>query len=167
MTNDQIVEHLQHHDVRPTAVRILIWRTLLSFDYAFALADLEGVLPTVDRSTLFRALTLFAQHDLLHPLDDGSGQQKYCICDADEDACHCHECVPMGVEADADAHAERHHHHAQCEHVHLTCVKCGRTYCLKNEQIPQVEVPEGFRILHVQYVIQGVCPRCAHWHPKA
>ena len=167
MNTEQIVQHLQHHDVRPTALRIMIWRTLLSFDYAFALGDLEGVLPTVDRSTLFRALTLFAQHDLLHPLDDGSGQQKYCVCDADDDTCLCQDCAPSVAATDGMEHDTHHHHHAQCEHVHLTCVKCGHTYCLKNKQIPQVEVPEGFRILHVQYVIQGICPRCTHWKPKA
>ena len=78
--NDEIAQHLQNHDVRPTAVRIMIWKTLRDFDYAFPMADLEGLLPTVDRSTIFRALTLFVDHDLLHTLDDGSGEKKYCIC---------------------------------------------------------------------------------------
>lgn len=154
MNNDQIAQLLKEHEIRPTAVRIMIWKTLLAFDYAFALSDLEGMLPTVDRSTIFRALTLFAERDLLHPLDDGSGQQKYCVC-CDEDSCH-----------EDENEDEDHHPHAHCEHVHITCTKCGHTYCLKNERIPQVEVPEGFRILHIQYVIQGICPRCAHWHPK-
>ena len=63
--NDEIAQHLQNHDVRPTAVRIMIWKTLRDFDYAFPMADLEGLLPTVDRSTIFRALTLFVDHDLL------------------------------------------------------------------------------------------------------
>lgn len=157
INNDQIAQLLHDRGIRPTAVRILVWKTLLAFDYAFALADLEGMLPTVDRSTLFRALTLFAEKQLLHPLDDGSGQQKYCVCcEEDDDPC------------DADDHDKSgHHHHLHCEHVHITCTKCGHTYCLKNEQIPQVEVPEGFQIQHIQYVIQGICPRCAHWHPKA
>lgn len=160
MNNDQIALHLKQHEVRPTAVRILIWKTLQSFDFAFAISDLEGLLPTVDKSTLFRALTLFAEKEMLHPLDDGSGMQKYCICDEqslDGDAC-CH---------DESHHHDSHHHHPHCEHVHLTCLKCGHTYCLKNKQIPQVELPEGFQIHHIQYVIQGICPRCAHWHPKA
>lgn len=145
MDNEQIAKLLQEHSIRATAVRIMIWRTLQAFDYAFALSDLEGILPTVDRSTIFRALTLFTDKELLHPLDDGSGQQKYCVCCEEE-----HEC-------------DGHHHHLHCEHVHITCTKCGHTYCLKNEQIPQVTVPEGFQIHHVQYVIQGICPRCARF----
>lgn len=75
----EIDEFLSEHGIRPTAVRILVWRTLQRFDYVFALSDLEVALPTVDRSTLFRALTLFAEKDLLHLVDDGSGQQKYCL----------------------------------------------------------------------------------------
>lgn len=153
MDNEKIATLLHGRGIRPTAVRILIWRTLLGFGYAFSLGDLEGILPTVDRSTLFRALTLFADKELLHPLDDGSGMQKYCVC-CDEEG--------RGEEAADDEHS---HHH--CQHVHITCVKCGHTFCLKNEKIPEVEVPEGFQIHHVQYVIQGICPRCAHWHPKA
>ena len=70
---------LAEHDIRPTAGRIMVWRTLLTFDYVFAMADLEGALPTVDRSTLFRTLTLFVEHGLLQTVDDGSGQQKYCL----------------------------------------------------------------------------------------
>lgn len=158
MNNDQIAALLTQAGIRATAVRILVWRTILQFDYAISLSDLEGMLPTVDRSTLFRALTLFAERELLHPLDDGSGQQKYCVCCDETDECCCDE---------ESSHAERGHHHLHCEHVHITCTKCGHTYCLKNEQIPQVQVPEGFQIHHVQYVIQGICPRCAHWHPKA
>lgn len=153
VNNEQIAQIMHDHGIRPTAVRILVWRTLLTFDYAFALSDLEGLLPTVDRSTIFRALTLFADKSLLHPLDDGSGQQKYCVC-CDE---HCDE------HCDTTEHQHHEEHpHTHCEHVHITCTKCGHTYCLKNEQIPQVNVPEGFQILHVQYVIQGICPRCSH-----
>ena len=76
---DNIEQYLEEKGVRPTAVRILVWRALLQFDYVFALADVEGALPTVDRSTLFRALSLFVEKDLLHTVDDGSGQQKYCL----------------------------------------------------------------------------------------
>lgn len=151
--HDEIAQHLQNHDVRPTAVRIMTWKTLREFDYAFSLSDLEVALPTVDKSTLFRALCLFVEHDLLHPLDDGSGEKKYCIC---VEHAHCdhdgHDC-----ECSQDT---AHHHHDMCEHVHLTCTRCGRTYCLKEERIPQVTVPEGFLIESVQYVIHGICAKC-------
>jgi len=156
--NDEIAQHLQNHDVRPTAVRILIWRTLKRFDYAFAMGDLEGVLPTVDRSTLFRALTLFAEKGLLHTLDDGTGEKKYCLC------CEHEHCDHGG--ADMECGCDE-HHHAACEHVHLTCTVCGRTYCLKDERIPQVNVPEGFLVQQIQYIVHGICAKCRHFKVKS
>ncbi|MBQ0058215.1 MAG: transcriptional repressor [Bacteroidales bacterium] len=146
MTED-IAQHLQNHGVRPTAVRILVWRTLAKFDFAFALSDLEGALPTVDRSTLFRSLTLFSDKQLLHILDDGSGQHKYCICQEHE---HC----------DCDHGDDPHHHHIECQHVHFTCTKCGHTFCLKQQHIPHVSVPDGFEVQSISYVIQGLCAHC-------
>lgn len=154
--NDEIAQHLQNHDVRPTAVRILTWKTLQAFDFAFSLSDLEGALPTVDKSTLFRALTLFVEHDLLHTLDDGTGEKKYCICSE-----HAH-CDHEGQDSEC-GNCEGQHHHASCEHVHLTCTVCGKTYCLKEERIPQVHVPEGFVVQNIQYVIHGVCAKCRHY----
>ena len=151
---EEIALHLENHGVRATAVRILVWRTLAKLDFAFALSDLEALLPSVDRSTIFRALTLFADKEMLHVIEDGSGQHKYCVCQehgtcVEEDGCcqedHCHD-----------------HHHEECQHVHLTCLKCGKTFCLKQQKIPMVEVPEGFEIRHISYIIQGICPHCAH-----
>ena len=114
-------------------------RTILSLcekGEAFSLADLEGRLPTVDRSTLFRTLTLLTEAHLLHEIDDGSGSQKYCVCHFD-DTRQCHG------------------------HVHLTCRRCHRTYCLTNVHIPSVPLPAGFLLEEAEYVVKGVCPQCS------
>ena len=67
--------------IRLTAVRLMVWQQIRhAFTDAFSLADLEAALSTVDRSTLFRTLTLFTESHLLHEIDDGSGAQKYCVC---------------------------------------------------------------------------------------
>ena len=111
---------LQQAGIRVTAVRLLVWQQLRhSIDGIFSLADLEETLPTIDRSTLFRTLTLFSDAHLLHNVDDGSGSQKYCICHHDDTR--------------------------QCTgHVHLTCRLCHQTVCLPNVKIPQVPLPSGF-----------------------
>ncbi|MBP1541380.1 MAG: transcriptional repressor [Prevotella sp.] len=128
---------LDNAGIRLTAVRLLIWRTVRhGFTDAFSLADLEGRLPTVDRSTLFRTLTLLTEAHLLHEIDDGSGSQKYCVCHFD-DTRQCHG------------------------HVHLTCRRCHRTYCLTNVHIPPVPLPAGFLLEEAEYVVKGVCPQCS------
>lgn len=132
--HEQEAETLRLHGVNPTAVRILIWRTLQSRRDAFSLGDVEQDLPTVDRSTIFRALRLFVETKLLHEVDDGMGICKYCVC-------HCHD----------------DHHRG---HVHFACTRCQRTFCIDYLPIPGVALPEGFVAEESEYVIKGVCPEC-------
>lgn len=128
---------LKQAGVRVTAVRLLVWRTILK-EYAgvFSLADLEDKLPTVDKSTLFRTLTLLSDNHLLDTIDDGSGSQKYCLRSVDD---------PLsGV-----------------RHVHFSCRICHRTVCLTNVTLPEVTLPEGFSVEDTEYVVKGVCSKCA------
>ena len=134
LSDEQVFEKA---GIRVTAVRLLIWREIRkSFDGAFSLADLEDALPTVDKSTLFRTLTLLSEAHLLHDIDDGSGSQKFCVCHHD-DTLHC-----TGP-------------------VHLTCRVCHKTYCLTDIRIPQVKLPTGFIPEEAEYIVKGVCPECA------
>lgn len=127
---------LDNAGVRVTAVRLLVLHEIRTrFHDTFSLADLEAALPTVDRSTLFRTLTTLSESHLLHETDDGSGAQKYCLCQCDD---------------------TRHH----TGHVHLTCRCCHRTYCLTSVRIPPVPMPEGFMAEETEYIIKGVCKEC-------
>ena len=139
MNNHQLSDEqvFEKAGIRVTAVRLLIWREIRrSFAGAFSLSDLEDALPTVDKSTLFRTLTLLSEAHLLHDIDDGSGSHKFCVCHHD-DTLHC------------------------TGHVHLTCRVCHKTYCLTDIRIPQVELPTGFIPEEAEYIVKGVCPECA------
>ena len=127
---------LTNAGVRVTAVRLMIWQQIRHhLQGVFSLADLETLLPTVDRSTLFRALTVFNDAHLLHNVDDGSGSQKYCVCHHD-DTRHCQG------------------------HVHLTCRVCHKTFCLTDTVIPRVTLPDGFVVEETEYVVKGICSAC-------
>lgn len=133
--NDE--QTLRNAGIRITAVRLMIWKQIRhEMEGVFSLYDMEEALPTVDHSTLFRTLTILNDAHLLHNVDDGSGVQKYCVCHHD-DTRHC-----MG-------------------HVHLTCRICHNTYCLTNTSIPQVPLPEGFHVEETEYIVKGICSRCA------
>lgn len=135
-----ISEIFTHHNVRPTAVRMLIYRSMLKFHDTFSLADLEVELDTVDKSTIFRALEVFTQHHLIHEIEDGSGARKYCVCHND------HECSPDEL------------------HCHFYCESCHKTFCLDKTHIPAVNCPEGFKLHQVEYLMKGICPECALGH---
>lgn len=132
--NDELEHLLEHHGIRPTAVRILVYRAIHHRSEAFSLADVENWLPEMDRSSIFRALKLFTEHLLLHEIDDGSGIFKYCVC-----------------------RCEGSHH---LNHIHFACTQCGKTYCLEDHTIPLVSLPEGFETHEVEYIVKGICPRC-------
>lgn len=129
-------EELKAVGVRVTAVRLLVWRTIRQrLHDAFSLADIESELLSVDKSTLFRSLVLFAEKGLLHIINDGSGSQKYCVC-----------------------HCDDHEHHTG--HVHITCISCHKTWCLEDVPIPSVAVPRGFEVHEHEYILKAICPKC-------
>ena len=73
---------LSLRDIKPTAMRLLILRTMMEMKRAVSVTDLEDKLDTVDKSTIFRTLTLFLSHHLIHGVDDGSGSLKYAVPEA-------------------------------------------------------------------------------------
>jgi len=127
---------LVERGIKPTAIRLLTLKTMLGFEQAFNLSDLESALETVDKSTLFRCITLFHNKHLIHSIDDGSGTVKYSVCSSD---CMC---------AIDDLHV---HFHCQC---------CDKTFCLTSVRIPAVELPEGFVLSSVNFVLKGLCSTC-------
>lgn len=144
----QVETLFKHFGVRPTAIRLLVWKQIAKTEHPFSLGDMELWLDTVDKSTLFRTLTIFEEHGLLHGLDDGSGQKKYCRCD-ELDVCMHHH-----------TDAEHNHKHDGCKHAHAFCVVCQRTFCIRTEQIPLVKMPDGFVVTDINYVVRGICAAC-------
>ena len=75
-TNDKYIEILSKHGIRPTSVRILVLKAISNYHDTFSLSDLEADLESVDKSSIFRALILFAEHHVVHVMEDGSGSTK-------------------------------------------------------------------------------------------
>ena len=135
--NSNIESLLKKSGIRITAVRLLIWKTIhKEFSGVFSLADLEEKLPTVDKSTLFRTLNIFSAKALLDNIDDGTGSQKYCICNV------------------TDRSQNR-------RHIHFNCKVCHKTECLTDIVLPEVVLPEGYIVEDTEYVVKGICCKCA------
>lgn len=134
MTEAQLLEHA---GVRPTAMRLLIYRILNNSHHPLSSLDMETELETADRSTISRTLSTFLEHDLIHSIDDGSGSVKYEVC------------------------RSPHHHHSISDlHVHFHCTVCDKTFCLP-DAVPPVSLPEGFVAESLNYVVAGKCAKCA------
>ncbi len=127
---------LDHH-IKPTANRILVARALADSRRPLSLAELEERLITMDRSSIFRVLTLFRDQHLVHVIEGGGEGVHYELCQS-----HDHE-------TDDDLHA------------HFHCERCHRTFCLEDVAIPVVTLPDGYEVTAVNYLIKGICPACA------
>lgn len=125
------------HDVKPTANRILVVQALAQTGRPLSLTELERQLLSVDKSGVFRALTLFREHHLVHVLEDGGDGVRY-------ELCHSHDG----------------HDHDDDQHVHFYCERCHRTFCITHLPIPTVQLPSGYVLHDVNYMAKGLCPQC-------
>lgn len=140
MFSTESVTLLNSYGIRPTSNRILVVRELLAAESPMSLAELECRLDSLEKSSVFRVLTLLLEHDVVHTLEDGRGITKYEICHGPD------HCSPDDM------------------HAHFYCEVCHRVYCFPNLPTPRVDVPEGFAVRTLNYMLKGICPEC---HPKS
>ena len=60
------LDMLALREIKPTALRLMILRTMLGSGCAMSLLDITDALVTVDKSTVSRTLALFLEHHLIH-----------------------------------------------------------------------------------------------------
>lgn len=136
MNKEQILQRFEELGIRPTAVRILVAQTLADADASLSLSQIETTLDTTPKSSIFRALILFLEHRMVHCFEDGSGSLKYELCGDGDDS------------------------RTSDMHTHFYCEKCRRTFCLKTTRVPLIELPEGFAMQSVNYMVKGLCREC-------
>ncbi len=132
----EINKKLEQNNIKPTAMRELVYEVLDKNKKAISLYEIEQQFDNVERSTIFRTLKTFQDKLIIHSVDDGSGAVKYALCDDD---CTCS---------------------LDDLHYHFLCIKCSQTHCLKNMPIPKVDLPKGFSFENANFVIKGTCPDC-------
>lgn len=137
MEEKKCLDLLAQREIQPTAIRILVLQAMMKAERSVSLLDLENILDTVDKSSIFRTITLFLSHHLVHSIDDGTGSFKYAVCSS---SCSCE---------------------VNDLHTHFHCERCNKTFCFTNIPTPVVNLPEGFTLSSINYVLKGVCPECA------
>ncbi len=136
MTSNSELTIFEELNIRPTSVRMVVYRAILKYPDTFSAQDLEDELNWMERSSIFRALTLFNEKGLIHSVDDGGGIKRYCLC---REIGSCDSCKM---------------------HCHFHCQICGKTLCLKDLYISKMELPSGFVTKKISCVISGSCDNC-------
>lgn len=139
MDESHLLELMQLHGVKPTANRIVVAKTLMVEHRPLTMTELEERIGTIDKSGIFRTLTLFKERNLVHVLEDADGTRY--------ELCHSHS-----------------HLEDNDMHLHFHCERCGCTICLEEFPIPAVNLPQGFTMQSANFVINGLCPKCSGRH---
>ena len=126
---------MQQHGIRPTANRIIVAKTLAEACRPLTMGELDDHLGSIDKSSIFRTLTVFKEQHLVHVLEDSEGTRY--------ELCHSHD-----------------HSHDDDLHVHFYCTGCHKTFCLESVPVPEVAVPEGFTPHSATHLVRGLCPDC-------
>ncbi|TQI69671.1 Fur family ferric uptake transcriptional regulator [Gramella sp. Hel_I_59] len=134
----EIEKRLDDNGVRPTAMRILIYKYMADKEVAVGLTDIENAFAKADRTTLYRTLKTFEEKGIVHQIDDGSYISKYALC---EPGCNC--------ELEQDLH------------LHFHCNNCDETVCLTEQKIPHINLPDGYIAEDANLVIKGICEKCS------
>ena len=135
---NEIEKLMEEKKVRPTAMRILIYKFMAQKNIAVALIDIENAFVKADRTTLYRTLKTFEENSIVHQIEDGTGVSKYALCEA---GCNCE------IEQDL--------------HLHFHCSNCNETVCLTEHKIPHINLPNGFVAEDANLVLKGICDKCS------
>lgn len=136
----EIEKKLNNKSIRPTAMRILIYKFMAGKNRAVSLTDIENAFEKAERTTLYRTLKTFEEKGIVHQIDDGTNISKFALC---QPGCNC--------DIDQDLH------------LHFHCSHCDKTICLTEHKIPHINLPKGYLAEDANLVIKGICDSCSNY----
>lgn len=136
--DSHIKQLLKEHSLRLTQSRGDIISIFLNREAAVTHSDLEDTMDgKYDRVTIYRTLKSFLDKGLIHKVLDGSGVARYALSETSS--------------------GNGHHSH---NHIHFKCSICDQTTCLDDVQIPEIELPKGYKEVERNFLVTGVCDKC-------
>lgn len=134
---EEIAIILENKEIRPTAMRLLVYQLLEKKKNAISLGELEKNFDTSERSTLYRTIKTFEDKGIVHAIEDGTGIIKYAIC--------------------KDQFTSKENNDL---HLHFRCNTCQETVCLTDYKIPQINLPKGYKAEDMNLIVKGICEKC-------
>lgn len=130
-------EILKKNGLRVTKSRKEVLDLFTERSVALSAHDIEVSLPTADRVTMYRTLKTFEEKGIIHKAIDGTDKSRYAMCHG---SCSEHE------------------HHDN--HVHFHCEDCKNTFCLEGAKVPDVVIPDAYKVKAINIVVNGKCEQC-------
>ncbi len=135
MPSQTIARALKQHHLSVTAPRKQLY-AVLSTNEPLTMQELQVLLPTIDKTTIYRTVALFESIGIVQRLQIG---WKYKI--------------------ELSNQYQDHHHH-------ITCTECGQTVALPEDSIIEEQLnvlarAQGFTPKDHQLEVRGLCHQCA------
>ena len=137
--NMSATEILQKHDLRKTAIRLQMLEIFFVTSHAVTANGLEESLANFDRVTIYRTLQTFLEKNILHKIPDESGTARFAL-------------IKSSYSTKEATNAD---------HVHFKCQRCQVTRCIEDIAVPIINLPKGYLVDHISYLVQGTCPNCS------
>lgn len=129
---------LKENHLSITTGRKMILNLFLQSEHALIHGDIEkqctGV---IDRMGIYRTLQSFLKKNIIHSIPTADDTIKYAL-------------------SKADLRKENN----SINHVHFICSKCNKTLCLDTANMPQIKLPDGFKMKNCEILMKGVCGDC-------
>jgi len=93
----------------------------------------------MDRVTLYRTLKTFEERGFIHRITGTDGSANFAL-------------TPIDWNEFCDGSAE--------QHIHFSCLKCKNIYCLDSPAMPEVTLPDEYKVEALNIIISGICDRC-------
>lgn len=132
----ELKEILRSARLKITPVRLEILEFLIEVGRPLAHGEVQSMLPSLDRVTIYRTLSSFVEADIAHQVQGLDGMWRFCAHRRDGGGC-------------------------PGNHPHFLCTSCGMMLCLLDQQMPRVNIPDGYEVYGKQFVVYGRCPECA------
>jgi len=132
MTKNKI-EILQKNNLQKTECRLDILQFFLQNDIALSEEKLMQLNENkYNKTTIYRTLNTFTEKGIIHKIITNNNVAKY----------------SLSVE------------NLSSKHLHFECKNCKSVYCLKNSEISNLNLPDGFSEMEFNFLVFGVCKNC-------
>ncbi len=135
----EIKRLLKPYGLKLTLPRLKVLEIFLSNDKALTYAEMLRLTEQVfDRVIVYRILRSFEDLGIIHRIVGANGSVNYAL--------------------SITSMAGKKNPHQQ--HLHFSCTRCHAVYCLDDQLVPSITLPDTYDVHSLSMVITGICRIC-------
>jgi len=128
------IDILNSHNLKRTGCREGIIDVIISANQALSENEIrEQLADSYDRTTFYRSFKTLQEFKIIHKIVIDNLLVKY--------------------ELDNSVTSKK-------EHAHFYCCSCKAVQCIDTIDIPQLPVPEGYKVHDMELIVKGECNEC-------